>query len=399
MVLARARQARPPRAGPALMKAPPSETVRPLVLICGDDEYAVKQRARSVYHTWCQEWESLDHEIIDAAVSHSGDALAALAKLREALQTLPFFGPGKVIWFQNCTFLGDERTASTQAVTESLGALAQELKEFAWDKVRLVISAGKVDKRKSFYKSLEKIATVENFAGWSIDDRDWAAAAEDTVRKELKALQKEISTEALAKFVVSVGPNARQLHSETEKIATYVGDRPKIELNDVEAIATRNKQSRAFALGEAFGDRNLPRVLRTLDEELWEMKRDPQKSEIGLLYGIISKVRVMIFLKEMLREGWIKADVDYNRFKGQLASVPAEALPEDRRFNPLSMNAYVLFKALGHARHYTLGELTHAMDLLLSCNQSLVFSTLDEATVLQQTLVKIISRTDAARLP
>ena len=74
-----------------------------------------------------EELGGMDHEMIDAAVSHSGDALKALAKLREAMQTLPFFGSGKVIWFQNCNFLSDER-AATKEVIESLAGLADELK-------------------------------------------------------------------------------------------------------------------------------------------------------------------------------------------------------------------------------------------------------------------------------
>src|SRR5881397_424519 len=102
----------------------------PLVLVCGEDEFAVKQRAKQIYLEWTNELGGLDHEIIDASVAHSGEALKALAKLREALQTLPFFGSAKVIWLQNCNFLGDERAASAQAVTETLAELAQELKDF-----------------------------------------------------------------------------------------------------------------------------------------------------------------------------------------------------------------------------------------------------------------------------
>jgi DNA polymerase-3 subunit delta len=365
-----------------------------VVLVCGEDEFAVKQRGRELYQQWCKESASLDHEIVDAAVTNSGDALNALAKLREALQTLPFFGTAKMVWLQNCSFLGDERTASSQVVTENLASLAQELKAFSWDRVRLLITAGKIDKRKVFYKTLEKIGAVETFAGWSIDDRDWAAQAEEITRRQLRGLKKDISIDALSKLVASVGPNSRQLHMESEKLATYVGDRPRIEMADVDAVAVRNKQARAFALADALGDRNLQKALRTLDEELWDMKRDSQKSEIGLLYGMISKVRVLIFLKEMLRAGWIKPDGDYNRFKAQLERVPADALPEDRRFNPLAMNPYILFKAVGQAKQYSLAELTEAMNQLLECNQRLVLSSLDEAVVLQQTLAKIIGRSE-----
>ena len=361
----------------------------PLVLVCGEDDFAVKQRAKQIYLQWCEELGGMDHEIIDAAVSYSGEALKALAKLREALQTLPFFGTGKAIWLQNCSFLSDER-AATKDVIESLAALADELKEFAWQNVRLLISAGKVDKRKAFYKALDKLGTVESFAGLSVDDRDWAGQAEAWACKGLRARQKEISDDALAELISRVGPNARQLDNEVEKVALYVGDRKEIEFDDVATICTRNKMARAFALGDALGDRDLPRLLARLDEALWEVKLDPQKSEIGLLYGLISKVRAMLLLKEMLKEGWVKPDMDYNRFKAQLERVPKDQLPEDRRFNPLAINPYVLFKALPQVKRYTEAELIRAMDLLFQCNLRLVSTSLDESLVVQQTLVQII---------
>jgi len=365
---------------------------KPLLLICGDDEFAVKQRAKQIYQQWSEELGGMDHEIIDAGAANSGEALKALARLRDGLQTLPFFGSGKVVWLKDCNFLGDERTASTQAVTETLGEIAQELKDFSWGSVRLLISAGKVDKRKVFYKTIDKLGAVESFAGWSIDDRDWADQAETWARRELRARKKEISDEALAELVSSVGPSARLLGSEVEKLALFMGDRGEIEVGDVTAVCTRNKSARAFALGDALGDRDLPRLLRALDEELWEFKFDSQRSEIGLLYGLIGKVRAMILLKEMLREGWVKPEGDYNRFKAQLERVPAAQLPEDKRYNPLALNAYVLFKALPQARRYAQAELVEAMDLLLRCNQRLVSSGLDEGLILQQTLVQIASQ-------
>src|SRR5881392_1099325 len=113
------------------MSSPPAKPSPPVVLVCGDDEFAVKQRARQLYQQWSDDLGGMDHEIIDAAVSNSGEALKVLARLREALQTLPFFGSGKAVWLQNCTFLGDDRTATSQAVTESLAELAQELKTFS----------------------------------------------------------------------------------------------------------------------------------------------------------------------------------------------------------------------------------------------------------------------------
>ena len=369
----------------------PAAKSNPLALVCGDDDFAVKQRAKQIFTEWSAELGGMDHEIIDASVSNSGDALAAIGRLHEALQTLPFFGGGKAVWLRDCNFLGEERTASSQAVTGALAELAAELKAFAWQNVRLLISAGKVDKRKAFYKALEKIAAVENFSAWSQDDRDWADRAELAAQDALSKRQKEISGAALGELITRAGLNARQLENEVEKLCLFVGGRKKIELVDVTTICSRNKTAKAFALGDALGDRDLPRLLKRLDEELWETKFDTDKSEIGLLYGLIGKVRAMLLLKEMLREGWVRPEMDYNRFKAQLTGVPADKMPRDKKFNPLAINPYVLYKALPQVKKYTSAELVRAMDVLLRCNQRLVSSGLDETLVLQQALVQIVA--------
>ena len=173
------------------MPAAAAKGAAPLVLVWGEDEFAVKQRAKQLYQQWCDELGGMDHEIIDASVTNSGEALKAMAKLREALQTLPFFGSGKAVWLRDCNFLSDERAATAQAVNQTLAELARELKEFSWQGVRLLISAGKVDRRKALYKTLEKLGQVEPHAGLSVEDRDWAARSESLVSEHLRQLKKK----------------------------------------------------------------------------------------------------------------------------------------------------------------------------------------------------------------
>ena len=373
------------------MPSSPTTVDAPLVLVSGEDDHAVRRRAKEIYQLWCGTAGGFDQEIIDARVANSGEALSQLAKLREALQTFPLFGSSKVIWFQDCNFLGDDRIAKSSAVSEGLQALAEELKTFHWAGVRLLISSGKVDKRKAFYKALDKRGRVEHFAGWSLDDRNWPAAAAAAVRQQLEPAAKKIRSDALEALIAAVGPHPGLLASEVEKLVLFTGERDEIGIDDIEAIVARNKQARAFALGDAFGERNLPKLLRTLDEELWSMRTDSQKTEIGLLYGLITKVRVMILIKEMMTEGWIRVESDYSKFQAQLQRVPADRLPADPKYNPLSLNPYVLFKAIQHAGKYTRDELTAAMTALLECNRRLVSSASDESLVLQQALVGIVA--------
>ena len=198
-------------------------------------------------------------------------------------------------------------------------------------------------------------------------------------------------------MVTHAGATTRLLSNEIEKLALYTGDRKRIELEDVDAIVTRQKQAKAFALSDALGDRDLPKLMKTLDETLWEIRSDNQKSSLGILYGLIAKIRTLLFLSELIRVGHIKPNVDMNRFSAQLQRIPPGTFPKDKKLNPLLMHPYILYKALGQTSRYTQPELIKAMELLLECNLKLIYSNLDEGLVLQQTLLKIAGGAAAAK--
>jgi len=367
-------------------------TAGPVALICGDDEFSIKQRARELYDGWRNELGGMDHEIIDGACTNAGQAAEAVARLREALNTRSFFGGAKVIWLKDCSFLGEDRTSNSATVTAALADLAKELKAFRWESMRLLVSAGKPDKRRAFFKWLETAGRVEIYAALSADDKDWASRAESEVIRAVKAARLDIRDDALAEFVARVGPNLRSLINEIEKLILYAGDRKMITVEDVRMMTTQQKQAQAFALGEALGDRDLGRLMRILDRELWEIRAGVEKgkSEIGVLYGLISKVRALLLLREMRDRGWLKPTSDYNAFRGQLERVPTAEMPEDRRFNPLALHPYAAFQAFRQSENFTAPELTKAMELLLDANLRLVGSSMDEGAVLRHALVEIV---------
>ena len=361
----------------------------PFCLVFGDEDFLVRDRASQVYEGWCAEAGGEDHQIIDGTVRNAAEALEALAKLNEAVQTLPFFGGAKVVWLRGANFLGDERTASSRDVTDRLNGLAKGWETFDWQGVRVLISCGKVDKRKAFFKSAKKIAAVEDL---SIADKERGSRAALIVRQRLAELGKKIAPHVADELILLAGSDLQQLHTEADKLAVYVGEREEVMRQDVHEIATRTRQAQGFALADALGERNLPKLLRVLDEELWVVKLDAKKSPIALLYGLITKVRTMIFLKEMLRLKWIRTGGGYQQFKSQLEAIKDDRLPDDRKFNPKAMHPYMLFNALGHARQYSEGELTRAMDILLRCNRQLVSSSTDDTLILQQALVQIVNK-------
>lgn len=370
---------------------------KPILLAIGEDDFNSNRRCREALAQWASGMKDAEQEIIDGASGNGGEALKAISKLREAMQTLPFFGSGKIIWLKRCTFLAEDKTSESQAVTAELKELAQEFKRFDWSQVRLIIDAPKVDRRKSFYKALEDLASVELFTALSVDDKDWMAKAEMLAARHLKTLGVSIEEEALGELVSRAGPDTRVLASEIEKLALYTSGRERVGVAEVRAVVVVNKHAKAFALGDAVGERDLPLVLRALDDEMWSMRLDSQKSIIGLLYGVISKVRAMILAQELVRLGYLKNDSEYYRIKPSLERIPEGTLPSDSKFDPRAMNPYVLFRALQQASRYTSAELTAAMETLLECNRKLVGSNLDSALVFQQALIRVVGRPAANR--
>lgn len=384
--------ARSSPSGSAASATAHSVDTTPILLLTGDDDFGIQQRAKQVWEAWRKAAGGMDHEVLDGTASNSSDALAALGRVREALQTLPFFGGPKLVWLQNCTFLGDDRTSGSSAVTEALGDFADELKAFRWEGVRLLIAASKADKRRTLFKTIEKLGLVESFAALSGDDKDWGIKAESEATRAFQAGGRSIDDEALGELVTRTGPNLRLLAQECEKLILYTAGRKAITRGDVEAVTARQKTAQAFALSEALGDRNLGKVLRTLDEELWEIRTgaDKKKSEIGLLYGLISKVRNLILIRELMSAGYLKPANQYNSFKAQLDRIPVDQMPADKRYNPLSVHPFALFQAARQAENFQSAELVRAMELLLEANRKLVSSDADEARVLQQVLVEIV---------
>ena len=254
----------------------------------------------------------------------------------------------------------------------------------------MLISSAKADKRKTFYKMTSKAGYVEEFTALSVDDRDWQAKAEQLIGSRLKSLKKKADYSTVNELAQLVGPDTRAIVSECDKLAAYVGEAAEITVNDVRSIVTQGKHAKAFALGDALGERNLTKLLKRLDEDLWAAKTDRKKSVIGLVAGLVSKVRSLLFARELLDARWVKPVRGFAQFKSQIENLPADAFAEDRRISPLGLHPYVLFSATNQAQNYTREELVEAMDLLMHCNRKLVSTSLDESFVLQQVLTQIV---------
>src|SRR5437762_9700665 len=95
--------------------------------IVGSDEARVKREAAELAQQLAPaEAGEFGLETIDGAADNVDDAANAIRSTIAALQTLPFFGGGKLVWLKSANFLSDDirgKSANVLEPLEELGAI------------------------------------------------------------------------------------------------------------------------------------------------------------------------------------------------------------------------------------------------------------------------------------
>lgn len=149
-----------------------------------------------------------------------------------------------------------------------------------------------VDKRRKFYKLMEKIAEVKEFKRFTEWEQDKTLA---WIVGRVKSYGKKIGAHAADLLIEIVGPNLRMLDKEIEKISTYIGERSLIEEQDVSSLASSGEMD-AFSLSNAIRDKNTKEAMQSLGR-LFRDNQDPH-----MLIGMLAKLYRMLLQVKCLEE-------------------------------------------------------------------------------------------------
>jgi DNA polymerase III subunit delta len=356
--------------------------------VVGSDEAAIKDRARELAQQLTPEGSGdFGQDVIDGAAENADQAVSRVNAAIEAIQTLPFFGPGKLVWLKNVNFAGDTVAGRSTHVLGALDRLQQFLAAGVPAGVIFLISASEIDKRRSFYKALTKIAKVEQFDRIDISKSGWEEEAESLVRALAAERNLVFRPEALEIFVRLAGADTRQLRSEIEKIDIYLGDQREVDVESVHRLVAKTATGVVWELGNAITKRKLAASLTLLDQLLFQ-----GETPIGILYAaIIPTVRNLLVTKEILETYNIKAPSAPYQFNGIIARLPPVAQGFLPRRKDGSVNAYGLGIAACDAHRFSLGQLIHGFEECLKANLELVTTQLEARLVLGKLLVKILA--------
>jgi DNA polymerase-3 subunit delta len=361
-----------------------------IYLIGGADEFSIKETAAKLADKLApKKAGEFGLEIIEGSASNQDEALKVLSRLREALNTVGLFDGGdKLVWLKNTDLLADSPTTRAESVKESLVELADLLKGGLGDGVTLLISAIGTDRRKTLYKTLEKIGEVQFFEALEEGKGDADEDIEAFIQSKSRADNKTMNPEAVQVFRELVAPNLREIANELEKLFTYVGKRTAVTKEDVRAICSASRQAVIWELTDALGARRTSQAIRALENLL-----DAGEQPMGVLMMLVAQFRLMLLARDLMQRKLITVRDGQG---GNFEFVKAfERLPEQatahfpRTKEGTLPNAWRLYRCALAAKNFSTSELIRAMDLLLEANHQLVSTQLDDRLVLEETIAKI----------
>ncbi len=353
-------------------------------LIFGDDEYFVAEKATKLVDSLVPAADrDFGLEIVDGAVELVDDAKRATENCLSALLTLGMFGGTKVVWFKNVSFFTDNKTGKSERVKTVVGKLADIIKQGLPDGITLVVSATKVNKRYAFYKACKANGELHEF---SMPDKVYKV--EENIAGKVKLFAAERGLKFLEpvkqEFLGKVGSDTRQIVCELDKLATYMGDRKDVTLDDVKNIVSSSKNSLAWDLADAFGARDLSQSLSVLRQLMFQ-----KESPLGLIMALEGRIRDLMIYKEGVSRGWVK--VSYNGASwDNVPGVVDQMFSDEYERDPRSGHPFRIGLLVKQADKFSRAELTNCNELAMAAHESLVSSSIPQPMILELMLIKML---------
>lgn len=378
---------------------PPKKTAtaNQVHVVLGSDDARVKEAALQIVRRLTPpDAGDFANEIIEGNADNAEHAGQICARTIEALQTMPFFGGAKIVWLRAANFLGDSQTGRAQAAVQGFENLLDVLEAGLGPDVKFVLSANSIDKRRTAFKRLGKLAEMQVYDKPDTSKAGWEQAVMGQAAEKARELGLTFESGALELLVQMAGDDTRQLENEIEKIDLYLGERRRCGLKTVRELVSMSRAGVIWEIGNAIAARDLPRALDLLDVLLYQ-----GQNAIGILLGaIVPRVRSLLIAKELASKHKIRAG-NYSAFCTSLEALPPAAVAHiPRKKDGTGFNAYPVFLAVGEATKFSLEELHAGLAACLDANAKLVTTQLDAKVVLERLLVGLLTpKAPAPRRP
>jgi DNA polymerase-3 subunit delta len=369
-------------------KAKSAESESNIHAVVGSDESEVKRVAAELAAKLAPaDAGEFGIEVIDACADNVDQAVSRIRSAIEALQTLPFFGGAKLVWFKNANCLADSVIGRSAAVQGALEELAEVFEAGLGEDVTFLVSATETDKRRSFYKTLAKRAEVQVIDRLDSSRAGWEEEATEIVRRKAKTRKLQFDDAALDLFVLLTGGDTRQIENELEKIDLYQDRERSVSVDTVRELVPLSRAGVIFELGNAMAACDLERALMLVKRLL-----DQGETAIGiLLVAILPTVRNLLLAKDLMERHRLPRPHAPFSFISALNRLPPAATEHLPRKKDGTINGYALGLAAQQAHRFETTKLIAGLETCLEANVRLVSSQLDHELILTEIVVKLLA--------
>ena len=362
--------------------------------VVGSDDGLVREKALALYNKLTGGLDDgFTHETIDGIADNSDSAYEICASTVQALLTVPMFGGDKVVWLRNANFLSDNVTGRSQRTESGVESLRTTLERGIPEGVKFLLTAQGVDKRRAFWKYIEKAADVQVHDRIDTSREDWMDQVGHLVTKRATELGLDFEPDALALFVMLAGEQSQQIGNELEKLDLYLGsERREVTEEDVRLLVPLSRAAVVFEIGKAIQQGNAARAIQLIDQQL-----EADESAIGIMRASIIGVVRNLFMARLILDKFKVSPANYQSFAGALNRLPeADRAWLPQKKDGSGVNVFPIFLAAPNAVNFDLNGLLGVMEATLKADQALVTTGLDERLVLHRLIAEISA---ARRVP
>lgn len=278
--------------------------VPPVCYLYGDETFLVERAMRALLD------RAIDPSLRDFNLNTFFGTESKGIDIVDAAQTLPMFAERRAVLVKRADALKAE-------ALETLLSYVQN----PCVSTCLVFIGTKVDQRKKFFLELKKQGALVEYK------RIYENKLPGFIQSEAQLQGKPIEAPAAELLSLLIGNNLQELSSQIEKLAVYAGQRTRITVDDVRAVASSSKVFNAFELAGFLGMRDLRNALRSLDMLFRNGEEVPQ------ILGALSRhFRQLWRVREMVDRKAPQADI--SRETGINTYFLGEYLQQAKNFGP-----------------------------------------------------------------
>ncbi|HOM01268.1 MAG TPA: DNA polymerase III subunit delta [Acetivibrio sp.] len=259
-----------------------NESLNKLYLFYGEEEYLKKFYLGKIEEIILRDdTTGLNKVVIEGRTEAS--------KIIEACETMPFFAEKKLVVVKKSELFSSKKSkTSKDSKKDELIEYLQSMPNYTC----LVFYEEDIDKRLKITGAIKKHGMMVEFPFQKPPELvKWAV-------RVFKSYDKEIDASTASYFIDICEEGMTEILNEINKVVLYLGERPKVNVDDIKKVCTKSIKSRIFDLIDAIAERKLDLALKLLNDMI--ILKEPMPK---VLFMIAKQLKQLLELKLLRSKG------------------------------------------------------------------------------------------------